>query len=103
MSQRERAGYYVPDQLKAPLPNSGDDPSRCTLQVEAGGNEDVRVNYDRFHTNVIPRFVISMDQSDRRTAVPFLPLDRSPASPTTSGSFGQDISAIIYITRVPIL
>ena len=48
-------GRFVPDQLKAPLPDSREDPIRCASRVEAGGDEDIGVDDNPFHPDFMHR------------------------------------------------
>src|SRR5215469_15635833 len=43
------AGRFVPDQLKASLPDSREDTLRCASRVEARGYEDIRIDDNPFH------------------------------------------------------
>ena len=42
---------FVPDQLKAPVPDSREDTLRCASRVEARGYEDIRVDDNPFHSD----------------------------------------------------
>ncbi len=48
-------GRFVPDQLKASLPDSREDTLRCASRVEARGYEDIRVDDNPFHSDFIHR------------------------------------------------
>src|SRR5215472_2974680 len=47
-------GRFVPDQLKAPVPDGREDTLRCASRVEARGYEDIRVDNNHFHSDFIP-------------------------------------------------
>src|SRR5215467_11574168 len=49
---------FVPDQLKAPVPDSREDTLRCASRVEARGYEDIRVDDNPFHSDFIYRKLV---------------------------------------------
>jgi hypothetical protein len=46
-------GRFVPDQLKASLPDSREDTRRCAFRVKARGYEDIRVDGNPRHSDFI--------------------------------------------------
>jgi hypothetical protein len=81
-------GRYVPDQLKASLPDSREDTLRCASRVEARGYEDIRVDDNPFHSDFIhPKLA----KVSRKILTELKPVHLSPQS--AWGRSGTDHNA----------
>jgi hypothetical protein len=70
-------GRFVPDQLKAALPDNREDTLRCTSRVEARGYEHIRVDDNPFHSDFIHR---KLAKVSRKILIEQKPIHLSPQS-----------------------
>ena len=80
-------GRFVPDQLKASLPDSREDTLRCASRVEARGYEDIRVDDNPFHSDFIHR---KLAKVSRKILIELKPVHLGPQSACKRSGTGQN-------------
>jgi len=80
-------GRFVPDQLKASLPDSREDTLRCASRVEARGYEDIRVDDNPFHSDFIHR---KLAKVSRKILTELKPVHLGPQSACKRSGTGQN-------------